>query len=432
MRQRGLTVLTEVIPERVDDLIEYLNTIGQNIRKTSEMSFKDFQTIHFMRWVVLPVDPVVKNPPQLVLSTNYDGPLDDHLADLVRVGGEGLRKIYSHCKGAPKGNEEDWKRYLRQHRQRNAAFYTGSMGRTVSQVRQEQELWEWMEETVSGGEVDRKWSRKQIQEFLKKRLEEEPEFKWTEKIYRRPFLQWGGTGLLLLGLLAFFALIGVGFAWNAWITGAVLLLTVGVIVELWMSLRSLEKKDKANFKPSRKDAERIALLNTREDYKVQNQITHLVRVKPGMVRQFWLRFVLGAINLLARTFYNKGNLGGIPSIHYARWVILDGGKRLLFFSNYDGSWESYLGEFVDRAAIGLTGVWSNTEGFPPTNHLIKSGARYSTWFKAWTRAQQIETQVWYSAYPTISVKNINNNTAIRQGIRKNLDEQAAEEWLQRL
>ena len=68
-----------------------------------------------------------------------------------------------------------------------------------------------------------------------------------------------------------------------------------------------------------------------------------------------------------------GSLGGITSIHFGRWVLIDEGKparRLVFMSDYDGSWESYLGEFVDRAAEGLSAVWSNTEDFPPTTLLV--------------------------------------------------------------
>ena len=33
---------------------------------------------------------------------------------------------------------------------------------------------------------------------------------------------------------------------------------------------------------------------------------------------------------------------------------------LLFLSNYGGSWESYLEDFITKAHTGLTGVWSNT------------------------------------------------------------------------
>ena len=61
---------------------------------------------------------------------------------------------------------------------------------------------------------------------------------------------------------------------------------------------------------------------------------------------------------------------------------------------------------MDRAASGLTGVWSNTADFPPTWFLLGAGARQIEFFKAWTRAHQIPAQVWYSAYPDSTVGNI--------------------------
>jgi len=140
--------------------------------------------------------------------------------------------------------------------------------------------------------------------------------------------------------------------------------------------------------------------------------------------------VLSGIQLLAVYKFNKGKLGNIPTIHFARWVRIDGGKRLLFFSNYDGSWESYLGDFIDKASVGLTGVWSNTRWFPRALMLLFRGAKDEQRFKAWTRTHQIYTDVWYSAYKTLSVRNILNNTDIYDGLLKpNMTEVEAENWL---
>lgn len=57
-------------------------------------------------------------------------------------------------------------------------------------------------------------------------------------------------------------------------------------------------------------------------------------------------------------------------IHFARWVLLDGGRRVLFASDYDGSQESYMDDFIDRLARGVNLVFSNGLGFPPTWWLI--------------------------------------------------------------
>ena len=241
-----------------------------------------------------------------------------------------------------------------------------------------------------------------------------------------------GRLFLAIRLLIFFALLALGFIFIP-IPTAIFLGVVVLLGAVWFNrLRWHEKKDESEFVPKIYDADQLSVLHEREDFRIQNQLTHLVEIKPGFFRQFTLRFVLWAIQLLARTIFNRGSLGGIPSIHFARWAIIDGGKRLLFFSNFDGSWESYLGEFIDRAAIGLTGVWTNTKDFPPTRKLIFGGARHSGEFKAWVRSKQIETQVWYSAYKQCTVQNCNNNTEIRNGLNDSMGQEKVLSWLQRL
>ena len=177
----------------------------------------------------------------------------------------------------------------------------------------------------------------------------------------------------------------------------------------------------------RRDFARVRFV---EDLAVQNALSHCVVVKPGIVRRVALRIVFWAVRLRVRIVDRHArSLGGIASIHFARWVPLDGGDRLLFLSDYDGSWESYLAEFVDRASSGLSSIWSNTVGFPETWLLVFKGAEDEEAFKKWTRAQQIETPIWYSAYPERTVANIHNDLRIAQLLSN--DKPAADDsaWL---
>jgi len=65
--------------------------------------------------------------------------------------------------------------------------------------------------------------------------------------------------------------------------------------------------------------------------------------------------------------------------------------------------------------------------------LVGKGATDEERFKAWTRAHQIPTQVWYSAYPTLTVANILNNRKICAQLRRGIThEYQAREWLKRL
>ena len=125
---------------------------------------------------------------------------------------------------------------------------------------------------------------------------------------------------------------------------------------------------------------------------------------------------------LAAVSANQGSLSGITSIHFARWVVIDGGKKLLFLSNYDGSWENYLDDFIDLASIGLTAIWSNTVGFPRSYFLVGGGARGRECCSRHSiRQSQVPSLVWYSAYPDLSVQNIQTNAAIREGLFAPMD-----------
>ncbi len=218
------------------------------------------------------------------------------------------------------------------------------------------------------------------------------------------------------------------------VVGVIVLYGFGVV--LLCIARRRERKDKQQFDDP------VALVarsagNARKyareeggNNRFQNHLASLTLVKPGVVHGIALRGTLFLINLLSRFWFNVGTLGDIPTILSARWVLIDNGRRLLFLDNYGGAWDSYLNEFIDMAAVkGLNAIWTNTyvEGeagarcsFPETRFYFWMGAQDEQPFKAYVRESQIETIMWYSAYPTLSVVNINTSTAIRQSLSRPL------------
>ena len=62
---------------------------------------------------------------------------------------------------------------------------------------------------------------------------------------------------------------------------------------------------------------------------------------------------LWLVNLSAILVYNRGRLARVSTIHFARWVLLDDNRRVFFASNYDGSLESYMDDFINKVAFGL-------------------------------------------------------------------------------
>lgn len=163
--------------------------------------------------------------------------------------------------------------------------------------------------------------------------------------------------------------------------------------------------------------------------RCQNHYVSLTTVKKGRLRGWILTLALTVVNVIARYKDNKGALGGIPTIFSARWALIDGGRRLLFMTNYSGAWDSYLNEFSELAGvIGVNLIWTNTyiaptrpehgEGihFPETRLFTGKGARATLPFKAYVRQSQLETLVWYGAYRDLSVVNISDNARIREAV----------------
>ncbi len=166
------------------------------------------------------------------------------------------------------------------------------------------------------------------------------------------------------------------------------------------------------------DPAKLTRLSAREDRGVQNHFISVTPVKPGRLRQAVLRIVLFLVNLLARVLYDRRGLAGIPSIHFARWQLLDGGQRLLFVTNYDGGWGGYLGDFVATAAFGMNAIWGSSGGFPRTFYLFFDGVKDEQRFKCYARNSQQETLFWYQRYPELSLAAIRRNAEMREELAR--------------
>jgi hypothetical protein len=169
-----------------------------------------------------------------------------------------------------------------------------------------------------------------------------------------------------------------------------------------------------------------------EDHLAQNPFTALGLVKPGLFRRLTLAAVLYAIDYVTRHVFNRGNLAGVKTIHFARWFYLDGKRRAIFASNYDGSLESYMDDFIDKIAWGLNIVFSNAYGYPRARFLVADGARNELAFKDYLRLHQVPTRVWHAAYGDLTCANIAQNERIRNGLRGEATADEARRWLEAL
>jgi hypothetical protein len=420
---QALTVIAEIDPARRDDLVARLREIAANLAGNAMFRPPELPDTHFMRFVIID-DGAGQLPALLAWESNHDGYGEDYLAAVARAA-PGIDRVFECCRDYPRRGTADvtaWTSWMQARSLRAAAFYTGYRGVSRTQVVNDGAIHDALRTVVDcrRGELD-ELPASEIQRRLDEAVREdhpkldgspqdEEEWRW------------------LIGKILAIA------------AAAVLLPLALVIVVPWLvMLRRRERADSAPAygRPVHDDDH----FQREEDRFTQNQLTHLVDIKPGRFRLFTLWVVLTVIDVLARVYAVRGELGGITSIHFARWVILRDPQprragarrhRLLFFSNYDGSWESYLGEFIDRAASGLTAVWSNTVDFPPTRFLLGEGARDEEAFKQWTRDHQIASQVWWTGIPDSTVQNVRDDIWIRRRLRRPLGDDEVRAWLQEL
>jgi hypothetical protein len=171
-------------------------------------------------------------------------------------------------------------------------------------------------------------------------------------------------------------------------------------------------------------------LATLEDRIITNQFSAYGNIKPGPFRRWTITAVFLAIDYAARHVYKRGFLARVVTIQFARWVFLDNDTRVFFASNYDGSLESYMGDFINKVAWGLNIVFSNGLGYPRTNWLIVGGAKDELTFKDYLRRHQLPTQVWYNAVRGVTAHDMERNSRIRQGIaRSSMSDSELNQWI---
>jgi hypothetical protein len=400
---------------------------GMATPDNATLPFGAFDRLHFARFVILEDAtqgdiaiygvPVPDFPQHLVFMGDCDGSSQELLAQLSSLAGAGLRKIFAHCADFDAQSELfDW---MTAHDVPVAVNYVNWRGRTVRQIKQESALQRALsaevrrQATASGADVQQ--IRHDLITFVS------AEVRAGRIILAPPEptpIAWKVANLAHAIAIPLAGLIALPFI--------LVILPVFIVV-----LRQRETSD-PEICP-RPDPQALQELRELEDRDVSNQFSALGSVKPGLFRRWLLIFVLLLTDYACRHVFNRGHLGRVQTIHFARWVFVDNRSRMVFASNYDGSHEAYMDDFVNKVAWGLNLTFSHGVGWPRTEWLIKRGARDEKNFKYFQRRHQIPSQVWYKAYPGLTLTDLKRNARIREGLEcTSMTDAQALAWLRLL
>jgi hypothetical protein len=154
----------------------------------------------------------------------------------------------------------------------------------------------------------------------------------------------------------------------------------------------------------------------------------------------WLNKLIFWVALKRPKFLN--GLLTLSLIHYARWVIVgrnefpvlspDQPKEnlrysyMLFFSNFNGSWEQYVDSFTFAIPSGLDMFWKWNIRYPKSVPL--------TPFHDYIRYNQIQTDHYYNAYPIATANDVKSAKKLHLALMDfdaRLDVQASDDAFQK-
>lgn len=451
-----LDVVLEVSPDSRDQLRQLILTLVQK----EAPNFPGLRTTRQLHFLSMQIFDDPHYDPLFIFENNFDGDPATYWSEVLGVIGDDLRQIFACSKAAADpawaplfqaGSNDSLLPFINAFSVAPSAAHIGAVGIPLTRIKRDAAVFDAVQTELGTGNNQYAFGtaaqlHSQLQQWVSKQFpwitqpDPEPIAK-EQQIYRfanfKPFLP--GMCVLLLGVLA--VLYGIGFLPHTNARHplemhrpvaviALILAVIGVTVLLCfvVTLRHLENTDFNQAKPAL-DPQQLANFARLEDQIVQNHLASMVLVKPGSLRSMIVHVALFVLKLYVPLMNYDGYLGAMRTIHFAHWTLIGNGGRLLFLSNFDGSWQSYLDDFVDKAAVGLTLAWGNCVGFPKTSWLVKGGAAHGTQFKAWARQSQTTSPMWYSAYRNLTVNQIIRNAAIVDGLRKTkLTAEEAQKW----
>jgi hypothetical protein len=404
MAPHCLTVLAPIRPGEEEALRTLLRANGDDVngrrvvsRTVPRIDFPRSRHIHFARLAVLRDPDRGPDRARLLYASAYDGDLDAHLEELRAITFE-FDAIWGRCEGYP--GVEGFAAFVRAHAHEPAAFYIAFRGEQVESIQQA------VRARREADAVAAAPAGPPSVPFLKRALAA------VRRVLR--------AAPIILDMIR--AIVRHGFS-NIY-RGT---LRITASLNRYPVFRLLNGLTRNTMAPMRSKSTSVGLDHClapaplapgdeipssspslppgfREDVVVQNQLTLVTVVRPGEAAR--VRAVMSAIDSYAARLSPPGSLIGISTIHFVRWLVIDGGRRLMMVSDYDGSWENYIDEFAEMIVSGLDAIWETAFGYPP------GGARDLPAFKRFLRTHQVPSDVFFSAYPNATVLNILSDTAL--------------------
>ena len=441
----GFTLL---LPIR-DGQVEATSTLLAELhRDQARLPFARSTTTFFATITIIPAQTYGTDyplPATLLFATSYCGPTRVHVQELVRELGPGLREVLRHCDDFEPGCSDAQLATWLLRRRHGDTFYSGMNHTSPQCVQRHRELRDAIEAYIDERQArgDLPESATEIRQQIREHVSARPELAWVNERWKPTLGAWllfnrraliieAGAGALLAATLSCFfvdsTLLRV-VVWTGWIAVILFVLFLGFCL---FTIHDAEAEQTYfSRRPPDKRARELAAAQNR---LVINEFTLGGPIKPeGKLRPIFLRIALWVIGRVFDGVPGMPYVGtgiSIPTVATARWIVTNGGRRLLFISNYTNAGEAYVRDFIETPAgakrINL--AFGFGTGYPKTEWIFREGAHTDPNTYLYSLAENtLPTLFWYGPYHDISIDNIKVNRQIREGLFD--DKLDAQKWL---
>ncbi|MEO1290563.1 MAG: hypothetical protein AAFV93_22695, partial [Chloroflexota bacterium] len=340
----GVAVLVSIRAGEEEQCSEVLQGINTDAANSITIDFAKQNITHFARFVILDDFDQGEGRKRILFSAIFDGSIENFFA-MLRDCTSDLDAIWGCCEGYT--GASNFVQFMMQHNNKTGTILRGHRYDTVQNIQKYLAL---RDELAQKFDVPITQYEQVIQSLPRKtpnQVRYNKLLKWTHILLRN-------TAITLLTLPKVLGLLRFGEK----------LFQVRKVLNQELELKR-EYTDAPIDKspPCREFGDGDEVVSQKENdaldsfldrQMVQNQMTVVTVNDPDdfKLSEATLAYIGTLVNL---PFINRNSM--IPTIHFGRWLMIDNGKRMLFLSNYDGNWQTYIGDFVDKSATGLDAFW---------------------------------------------------------------------------
>jgi hypothetical protein len=406
------------------------------------------EDLHSFRLVVVPANAGGLRQVHVLMNLVHDRPLDDHLGALLAAAGPLLVRAFAFTGiSHPAGLPALWKR----HRVRQNTMHIGAVRRTLAEIRLDQALRDEIGHYADAQLAANRWPVNTPAETIRRDIRTHilhaartrslptgpapARSKLGKLLHSIDFLTtFGFPAMGTLSTDIGIAIDGIAdrgrreltrLAYRLWWIYAGIPTGLALAGVRWLELREPDLE----LPPA--EPEKVERLESVEDRRLKNEVTYWFTLKESWARRQLMTVVLWGSEGGCRHLWTRGELSGIATIHFARLLQLADKRAMLFMSDYDGSLDRYLLDFTGVGSRAVIPISSNVKGCPKTRWLYgkEDPTTFAPRLRNLLRTYQLETSVWYNAYPTLTVRDVWVNARIRDGLfAPVMSEEDAQAW----